>query len=545
MTLTGSRKTQYRNAQERELDRFYANGVLTRQEDARAQAQAEALECPLCFRPVHPDNWNAHMVQYHQGDALPLHKVTPGRVSLSAIRVDGGTQTRAQIDEATVNDYAESMQAGTVFPAVVVFYDGATYWLADGFHRVAAATQAGLTEISAEVRQGTQRDAILHSVGANAAHGLRRTNADKRRAVERLLRDEEWGRWSDREIARRCAVSNRFVSNMRQQLSVNGSQIERKAERSGTVYTMNTEQIGVKPALPPSAPAALQDAVDTGVVGVREAVRTHEALDRLPEDLRETAAQLTQGDVDKAAALVRLYKSAGQPGTNGTFDEIMTTGGFHYGPEMREWCNFGQAGVETISKALQSVADHHRREAAQARRHEAATTPLPTGKYRCIVVDPPWPVEKIARDVRPNQGDALDYPTMTLEEIAALPVADLAYEDGCHLYLWVTQKYLPAGLQIMEAWGFRYQCAFTWVKASGMTPYSWMYNTELVLFGRRGNLDLQRQGLKLSFEAPVTRHSAKPDAFYTERVIPASPEPRLEMFARAPRTGFAVWGDEV
>lgn len=175
---------------------------------------------------------------------------------------------------------------------------------------------------------------------------------------------------------------------------------------------------------------------------------------------------------------------------------------------------------------------------------DVTTPPLPSGKYRCIVIDPPWPVQKIEREERPHQGQVLEYPTMSLEDIEALPVGNFAFEDGCHLYLWVTQKYLPDGLRMMEAWGFRYQCVLTWVKPTGMTPYSWMYNTEHVLFGRAGNLPLDRLGLKLSFEAPVTVHSAKPDVFYT-RVIQATPGPRLEMFARREREGFDVWGNEV
>jgi len=173
-----------------------------------------------------------------------------------------------------------------------------------------------------------------------------------------------------------------------------------------------------------------------------------------------------------------------------------------------------------------------------------ADVPLPDRKYRCIVIDPPWPMQKIEREVHPSQGRALDYPIMSLEAITALPIADLAYQDGCHIYLWVTQRFLPDGLHLFDAWDAKYQCLMTWVKPGGFTPFSWMYNTEHVIFGRIGNLPLERLGLKLSFEAPTTRHSAKPDVFY-ERAIQASPGPRLEMFARVPRSGFDVWGNEV
>lgn len=172
--------------------------------------------------------------------------------------------------------------------------------------------------------------------------------------------------------------------------------------------------------------------------------------------------------------------------------------------------------------------------------------PPPVGKYRCIVIDPPWPMKKIERDERPNQGLELDYPTMTLEQIAdeaMVPVRTLA-DDDCHIYLWVTHKFLPAGLELLDTWGFNYQCVMTWRKNVGITPFSWMYDTEHVLFGRRGNLPLERLGMRLSFDAPTVGHSVKPDVFY-DRVLEATPGPRVEMFARRERDGFTGWGNEV
>lgn len=192
----------------------------------------------------------------------------------------------------------------------------------------------------------------------------------------------------------------------------------------------------------------------------------------------------------------------------------------------------------------QHIADSiEARLADEQARLAAAQTPLPAGKYRCIVIDPPWQIKKIDRDVRPHQGQFLDYPTMTIDQIRVLPVPDLAHEDGCHLYLWTTQKYLPDALALLVSWDFHYQCLMTWVKPSGFTPYSWMYNTEHVIFARRGNLPLLQNGLKLSIEAPTAGHSVKPDAFF-ERVLQASPEPRLEMFARQTHEGFKAWGNE-
>src|SRR5690349_9407734 len=113
------------------------------------------------------------------------------------IVTNGGTQARAQLSPNAVDDYAEALARGVTLPPVIVFYDGETYWLADGFHRVQAHLKVDLPNIDADVRQGGRRDAILFSVGANANHGLRRTGEDKRRAVLMLLNDEEWGKWSD------------------------------------------------------------------------------------------------------------------------------------------------------------------------------------------------------------------------------------------------------------------------------------------------------------------------------------------------------------
>jgi N6-adenosine-specific RNA methylase IME4 len=167
---------------------------------------------------------------------------------------------------------------------------------------------------------------------------------------------------------------------------------------------------------------------------------------------------------------------------------------------------------------------------------------LPPNTYRCIVIDPPWQVEKILRDVRPAQVE-FDYPTMDADALRALPVSDLA-DDSCHLYLWTTHKHLPLALSLAEAWGFRYQCLMTWVKNVGFTPFSWMYSTEHVLFCRRGSLDLTQLGRRLDFSAPVREHSRKPEVFY-DLVRECSPGPRLEMFARQRRDGFDVWGSEV
>jgi len=170
------------------------------------------------------------------------------RIGVATICLDAGTQPRAEIDSQVIQEYAEAMKAGAKFPPVVVFSNGGDErWLADGFHRVWAAQLAKLSLIEATIRKGSKREAVLYAVGSNAEHGLRRTNADKRRAVMILLRDEEWRGWSDREIARRCAVSHLLVGNLRRELapppspaSGNDCQIARTVRRKGTTYQQKT-----------------------------------------------------------------------------------------------------------------------------------------------------------------------------------------------------------------------------------------------------------------------------------------------------------------
>lgn len=162
------------------------------------------------------------------------------KLSLSTIQTDGGTQTRAAIQQDTVNDYAEAIEAGETLPPVTVYHDGTTYWLADGFHRYAAHEKLDAREIDADIRQGARRDAVLHSVGANSTHGLRRTNEDKRRAVQVLLEDAEWREWSDREIGRRAGVSPSTVGSLRPNPTVQlGQSTERKGADGRTINTAN------------------------------------------------------------------------------------------------------------------------------------------------------------------------------------------------------------------------------------------------------------------------------------------------------------------
>jgi hypothetical protein len=181
-------------------------------------------------------------------------------IILDNIRTDGGTQPRAGLDPNTVDRYAADMERGDTFPPVDVFFDGTDYWLFNGFHRVAARKRvSGLGYLMPiALQQGTQRDAILASAGTNATHGLPRSDDDKQRSVERLLRDEEWGKWSDREIARRCKVSPTFVGKIRAELGLTvhvDSEERTYTTRHGTTAVMSTANIGQAKGHPTPEPA--------------------------------------------------------------------------------------------------------------------------------------------------------------------------------------------------------------------------------------------------------------------------------------------------
>jgi len=191
------------------------------------------------------------------------------KINLKSIRIDGGTQSRVSINEDAVASYAEAMTEGATLPPVVVFRDGADDWLADGFHRFHAHNRIGAVSIEADIHAGTQRDAVLYSVGANGKHGMPPSNADKRQAVMTLLNDAEWSVWSDRDIAKQCHVSHRTVGAHR--ASLGNLPSEESTHRTyttkhGTDATMNTsgqkdaaakKKAATKPA-PDAEPAAEQ-----------------------------------------------------------------------------------------------------------------------------------------------------------------------------------------------------------------------------------------------------------------------------------------------
>lgn len=180
--------------------------------------------------------------------------------------------------------------------------------------------------------------------------------------------------------------------------------------------------------------------------------------------------------------------------------------------------------------------------------------------YRTLVVDPPWP-QKGAGPLAGGHAEGfigtagslpMPYPTMTIDAIKDLRVAELADPTGCHLYLWSTNRFLPAAFDVLDSWGFKYSTTLVWAKKpmGGGLGGAYGISTEYVLFARRGRVPTMSRvrGTWFTWKRPYNAagkpmHSAKPGEFY-EMVEQVSPGPRLEMFARRLRSGWDVWGDQ-
>lgn len=172
--------------------------------------------------------------------------------------------------------------------------------------------------------------------------------------------------------------------------------------------------------------------------------------------------------------------------------------------------------------------------------------------FYTILADPPWQFQNRTGKMAPEHKRLNRYNTLSLQEVADLPVSHLTLETA-HLYLWVPNALLPEGLKVMEAWGFSYKSNIVWHKirkdggSDGRGVGFYFRNvTELVLFGIKGKnaRTLQPGRRQVNYLATRKReHSRKPDELY-HIIESCSPGPYLELFARGPRRGWSVWGDQ-
>lgn len=192
------------------------------------------------------------------------------------------------------------------------------------------------------------------------------------------------------------------------------------------------------------------------------------------------------------------------------------------------------------------------KERAKQKTKPVQLEPSQKGKYKTIVVDPPWPMERINRMVAGSDEGGekpFDYPIMTLTQIAndrkLLPIRRLIDKSGCFVFLWTTQKFLPASYKILKDWGLTYLFTMVWEKGHGMKPYNLpIFSCEFVVVGKRGAITFSdTKDFRTSFEAVRRNHSQKPKEFYRllKRV---TPEPRIDMFSREKYGGFDQFGNE-
>lgn len=151
-------------------------------------------------------------------------------LTLDSINIYGGTQARVSTNDDAIASYADEMSQGAVFPPIVVYFDGANHWLADGFHRYLAVKRNGGETIRAEIHAGGRTDALRHALGANATNGVYRNNADKRNAAEIAL--EEWPDLANAALAEICRVSPELVRKCRGEL-VQAGRLEQRDTVTG------------------------------------------------------------------------------------------------------------------------------------------------------------------------------------------------------------------------------------------------------------------------------------------------------------------------
>jgi len=210
-------------------------------------------------------------------------------------------------------------------------------------------------------------------------------------------------------------------------------------------------------------------------------------------------------------------------------------------------------GIVTLARYRSEANEENRNTRDSMQALEGLTSLIQSGKrFGAVLMDPPWRFKNLTGKVGPEHRRLYRYPTMSFEEIAALPIEKLTSEQS-HLYLWCPNALLLEALSIMKVWGFDYKTNIVWYKVrkdggpDGRGVGFYFRNvTELLLFGSKGRLRTLKPGRTQVniVVARKTEHSRKPEAAY-DLIQRCSPGPYLELFARNRVPGWVQWGDEV
>jgi urease gamma subunit len=233
------------------------------------------------------------------------------KIKLSFITIDAGTQARDKINQDVVNDYAQLLSEGTIFPPVVVF--GEKNILADGWHRYFAHRAAGFKEIEIDSREGDVRDAIFYGFGANKQRGLQMNRYDTKSIIVRMLMDKEWSKLGDRKIAEHVGVSSTTVLRLRQAMEGAGQLIKQATKtviRDGTEFEQNVRK---NQNFDETAPVVTNESHPQDLQEIKEledmvndlseenqklkdviAIGAWDATDIEKEDIQETVAELRE-----------------------------------------------------------------------------------------------------------------------------------------------------------------------------------------------------------------------------------------------------------
>jgi len=216
------------------------------------------------------------------------------KLKLTQIRTDGGTQARVSLNQDTVNEYAQQMQDGDVFPPVVIFSDGSNNWLADGFHRYFASRQIGSVDIAVQKHEGTVDEATLYAFGATARRGLSFTKEDYKHIVTRMMQHPVWSTWSTRTIAELLGCSAMTISRVKSSLEEPPKTVS--YTRNGKQKIMDVSSIGKAPRTPRKEDPAPQE-IDPSEELIDTINKLSEENDRLKDAI--AVGQFDASDIEK------------------------------------------------------------------------------------------------------------------------------------------------------------------------------------------------------------------------------------------------------